>query len=206
MKDLQRSKFKPFNGLGLGYVVDQWLISLDKSFSIQVFDSNVKVRFAITHLELFGATWWNINEKKLGVDMVTVTQELFMENSCEHFLLEEQQQERANKFHNLRQYTITVPKYEPKFYELISYVGISNSLPLMVHHFNQTLITISLGVLRYFSQKPSRKWYIRLYWQSVTLGHGGSMGAPTTLGSKGNQNTCGNRKPHYPKGNQNQQK
>ena len=73
MKDLQRSKVKPFNGHGSGYVVEQWLISLDRVFAIKDFDSNVKVRFAITNLELFGATWWTIKEKKLGIDMNNIT-------------------------------------------------------------------------------------------------------------------------------------
>ena len=41
--------------------------------------------------------------------------------------------------------------------------------------------------------------------QSINLGHGGFVGAPTTLGSKGNQNSGGNKKPPFPKGNQSQQ-
>ena len=50
----------------------QWLISLDRIFSMQEFDSNIKVRFSITNLENFGATWWRIEEKKLGIDMNSV--------------------------------------------------------------------------------------------------------------------------------------
>ena len=57
MKGLQRSKFKPFNGHGSGYVAEQWLIALDRVFAIRDFDTNVKTRFVITNLELFGATW-----------------------------------------------------------------------------------------------------------------------------------------------------
>ena len=79
MKDLQRSKVKPFNGLGSGYVAKQWLIALDRVFSIYDFHTNVKVRFAITNLELFGATWWTIKEKKVGVNMNNFTWQLFLE-------------------------------------------------------------------------------------------------------------------------------
>ena len=80
MKDLQRSKVKPFNGNGSSYVVIQWLIALDRVFDIQDFDTNVKARFSITNLELFGATWWTIKEKKMGINMKNVTWELFLEN------------------------------------------------------------------------------------------------------------------------------
>lgn len=89
MKDLQRSKIKPFNGQGSGYVAEQWLIALDRIFAMQDFDSNVKVRFAITNLELFGATWWTIEEKKLGIDMGSVTWEIFLESFHERFLPKE---------------------------------------------------------------------------------------------------------------------
>jgi hypothetical protein len=101
MKDLQRSKIKPFNGFGTGYVVERGLITLDRCFMMNDFDSNVKERFDITHLELFGATWWNIEEKKLGVNMNTITWELFLEKFFEHFLLEERNQKREDEFHNL---------------------------------------------------------------------------------------------------------
>jgi hypothetical protein len=102
MKDLQRSKIKPFNGQGSGYVAEQWLIALDRIFAMQDFDSNVKARFAITNLELFGATWWTIEEKKLGIDMGSVTWEIFLESFHERFLPEEWKQHRADEFHNLR--------------------------------------------------------------------------------------------------------
>ena len=88
MKDLQRSKVKPFNGHGSGYVAEQWLIALDKVFSIQDFDNNVKVRFSINNLEFFRATWWTIKEKKLGIDMNSVTWDLFLEKFHERFLPE----------------------------------------------------------------------------------------------------------------------
>ena len=102
MKDLSRSKVKPFNGKGFGYVAKQWLISLDRIFSMQDFDSNVKARFAITNLENFGATWCTIEEKKLGIDMSSVTWELFLESFHERFLPEECKQQRADEFHNLK--------------------------------------------------------------------------------------------------------
>ena len=83
MKDLSRSKVNPFNRKGLGYVVEQWLIALDRIFSMQDFDNNVKATFSITNLENFGATWWTIEEKKLGIDMNSVTWNIFLENFCE---------------------------------------------------------------------------------------------------------------------------
>ena len=73
MKDFQRSKIKDFNGHGSGYVAKQWLITIDQCFFIQDFDSNVKARFSITNLEVFGATWWTIKEKNLGMDMNIAT-------------------------------------------------------------------------------------------------------------------------------------
>ena len=54
MKDLLRVKVKPFNGEGTGSDAENWLIALDRCFSMQDFDSNVKERYAITHLEIFG--------------------------------------------------------------------------------------------------------------------------------------------------------
>ena len=56
---------------------------------MQEFDSNVKVRYTITHLEVFAATWWKIEEKKLCVDMNTITWELFLENFHDHFFTRE---------------------------------------------------------------------------------------------------------------------
>ena len=80
MKDLLRVKVKPFNREGTRYDAESWLITLDRCFSMQDFDSNVKARFSITHLESFAATWWKIEEKKLGLDMRTLTWELFLEH------------------------------------------------------------------------------------------------------------------------------
>ncbi len=67
---------------------------------MQDFDNNVKARFSITNLENFGATWWKIEEKKLGIDVNSVTWELFLESFCEKFLPEEWKQQRADEFHN----------------------------------------------------------------------------------------------------------
>ena len=89
MMDLQRSKIQPFTRVGIGYVTEQWLITLDRCFAIQDFDSNVKTRYVITNLEYFAVTWWNIEENKLGVDMNIITWELFLENFCDRFLPEE---------------------------------------------------------------------------------------------------------------------
>ena len=71
------------------YEVEQWLIALDRCFATQIFDSNVKARYAITHLELFVATWWQIEEKNLGISMDTVTWDLFLENFQDCFLPEQ---------------------------------------------------------------------------------------------------------------------
>ena len=70
---------------------------------MQDFDSNVKERYAITNLENFGATWWTIEEKKLGINMNSVTWELFLESFRERFLPKEWKQHRVDEFHNLRQ-------------------------------------------------------------------------------------------------------
>ena len=94
---------------------------------MQDFDSNVKARFFITNLQNFGATWWIIEEKKLGIDINSVTWELFLESFHEQFLPKEWKQQRANEFHNLRQYSMTVMKYEHKFYELMSFSGFSDN-------------------------------------------------------------------------------
>ena len=64
------------------------MIALDRYFSMQDFDSNVKARYAITHLEHFIANWWNIEEKKLWINMQNVTWELFHEHFHERFLSE----------------------------------------------------------------------------------------------------------------------
>ena len=67
------------------YVVEKWLIALEKCFTMQDCDYKVKERYSITHMEVFVATWWNIEETKLGVAMNIVTRELFLEKSCDHF-------------------------------------------------------------------------------------------------------------------------
>jgi hypothetical protein len=72
-----------FDGEGTGYNADNCLITLDMYFSMQDFDSNVKERHAIIHLKVFVATWWKIEENKLGVDMHTIMWELFLEHICE---------------------------------------------------------------------------------------------------------------------------
>lgn len=56
-------------------MAEKWLIALDKCFSMQDIDSNVKLR-------------WDIEERKLGVRMNIVTWDLFPENFHECFLLE----------------------------------------------------------------------------------------------------------------------
>ena len=80
MKDLLRVKFKPFNEEGTRYYSKNWLIALDRCFSMQDFESNIKERFTITHLEVFVATLWKVEEKKLGIDMKTIMWELFLEH------------------------------------------------------------------------------------------------------------------------------
>ena len=152
----------PFNGKGKGYEAKQWLIALDRCFTTQIFDSNVKSRYAITHLELFATTWWQIKEKKLGISMDTVTWELFLENFRDHFLPEEWNQQRADEFHNLRQYTMTVTEYERKFYELMPFAGISDSSPLMVYHFIRGLNNHYIGGVRCSNLKPSKTRYVKL--------------------------------------------
>ena len=57
---------------------------------------------------MFAATWWQIEEKKLHVDMSTVTWELFLEDFRDLFLPEQWHQQRADEFHSLRQYTMSV--------------------------------------------------------------------------------------------------
>ena len=153
MKDLSRSKIKPFNGKGTGYAAEQWLIALDRIFAMQDFDSNVKARFAITHLENFGASWWTIEEKKLGIDMNTVTWELFLERFRDRFLPEEWRQQRTDEFHNLRQYTLSVTKYERKFYELMPFSGFSDNLTHLTHHFIRGLNNRIVGGIKVFEPK-----------------------------------------------------
>lgn len=209
MRDLQRSTIKAFIGEGTGSVAEQWLIALDRCFSAQDFDSNVKVRFSIGHLESFATIWWEIEEKKLGIDMQTVTWELFLENFWDHFLPEQWQQQRADEFHNMRQYTMSVVEYERKFYELMPYAGISNSSPLMVQHFIRSLNNRYIGGVKVFEPK-TLKHAVRqaiLVEQNVTSGHGGFVGAPssglTPSSSKGTQNqgVGGDRKPSFSRGN-----
>ena len=153
MKDLQRAKIRPFTGQGTGYDAEQWLIALDRCFAMQDFNSNVKARYAITHLKMFAATWWQIEEKKLHVDMSTITWELFLENFRDHFLPEQWHQQRADEFHSLRQYTMSVAEYERKFYELMPYAGFSDSSPLMVQHFIRRLNNRYIGGVKVFQPK-----------------------------------------------------
>ena len=188
MKDLQRSKLKPFNGQGSRYVANQWLIALDRIFAMQDFDSNVKARFAITHLENFGANWWNIEEKKLGLSMSSVTWELFLESFHERFLPEEWKQHRSDEFHDLRQYTMTITEYERKFFELIPFSGFSDNPTQLAQHFIRGLNNRLAGGVKVFEPKTLKDAVHRatLVEQSVNLGHGGFVGAPSASGSKGN--------------------
>ena len=68
-----------------------------------------------------------IEEKKLGIDMNNVTWEFFLENFHERFLPEEWKKHRADEFHNLRQFTMTIVEYERKFYELMPFLRISDN-------------------------------------------------------------------------------
>lgn len=207
MKDLSRSKIKPFNGKGSGYVAEQWLISLDRIFSMQEFDSNVKARFVITNLDNFGATWWTIEEKKLGIDMSSATWELFLESFRERFLPEEWKRQRADEFHNLRQYTMSVTEYERKFYELMSFSGSNENSAQLTQHFIRGLNNHIIGGVKVFEPKNLRDVVHRaiIVEKSVNLGQGGFVGAPTASGPKGDFNLGGNKKPFFSKGKQYQQ-
>ena len=65
MKDLLWVKLSPFKGEGTGYDAESWLTTLDRHFSIQDFDTNVKARHAIIHLEIFATNWQKMEENKL---------------------------------------------------------------------------------------------------------------------------------------------
>ena len=85
--------------------------------------------------------------------MSIVTWELFLENFRDRFLPEQWHQQRADEFHSLRQYTMSVAEYERKFYELMPYAGISDSSPLMVHHLIRGLNNWYIGGVKVFQPK-----------------------------------------------------
>ena len=160
---------------------------------MQDFDSNVKERYDITHLEHFAANSWNIEEKKLGINMQTITWELFHEHFHERFLSKQWQQQRADEFHDFRQGIKTMVEYEHKFFELMSYVGISDSSPLMIQHFIKGLNANIIGDVKVFQPKTLKDAILEatVAKMSVTLGQGGlpgvqARGSPCSGASRDN--------------------
>ena len=97
---------------------------------------------------------------------------------------------------------MTVIEYECKFYELMPFSVISDNPTQLAQHFIRGLNNNIVGGVKVFEPKTLKDVVHRaiLVEQSVNLGHGGFVGAPTTSGSKGNHNLGGNRKPPFPKG------
>ena len=86
---------------------------------------------------------------------------------------------------------MTMVEYERNFYELMLYVGISDTSPLMVDHFIWGLNDSFIGSVKVFHPKTLKDAVHRdtLVEKIFTLGHGGFVGAPASgyspSGSKG---------------------
>ena len=98
-------------------------------------------------------------------------------------------------------------EYERKFYELMPFSGFSDNPTHLTHHFIRGLNNHIVGGVKVFEPKTLKDAVRRaiLVEQSVNLGQGGFVGAPSFMGQKRNQNQGGNRKSSFPKGNQYQQ-
>ena len=74
----------------------------------------------------------------------------------------------------------------------------------LAHHFIRVLKNRIVGGVKVFEPKTLKDVVCQaiLLEKSVNLGQGGFVVAPTTIGSKGNQNSGGNMKSPFPKGNQ----
>ena len=97
---------------------------------------------------------------------------------------------------------MSVTEYEHKFYELVPFLGFSDNATHLTHHFIRGLNNRIVGGVKVFEPKTPKDAVHRaiLVEQSVNLGHGGFVGAPSSSGQKGNHNLGGNRKPPFPKG------
>ncbi|XP_059075172.1 uncharacterized protein LOC131875155 [Cryptomeria japonica] len=114
---------------------ETWLLDLSQYFSMQPYSSNTKARCAIMHLCDFASTWWRIEERKIGLDITTISWELFLERFRARFLSEHWRQRKADEFHNLRQDRMIVDEYEQRFFELRQYIEIVADETMFVYHF-----------------------------------------------------------------------
>ena len=98
---------------------------------------------------------------------------------------------------------MTVVEYERKFYELMPFSGFIDNPTQLAQQFIRGLNNCIVGGVKVFEPKILKDVVHRaiLVEQSVNLGQGGFVGAPTASRSKGNHNSGGNRKPPFPKGN-----
>lgn len=150
IKDLMRSNPPFFNGMGTGLKAETWLIGLDRCFAMFPYSSNTKVRCAIMRLKKFASIWWRLEEEKIGVCINTVKWELFLERFRAQFLSPQWRQTRADEFHALRQYGMTVDQYEHRFYELKQYAEIGNDEAMLLQHFLRGLNDRISGGVRVF--------------------------------------------------------
>lgn len=101
MRDLLRSHPPMLDGSSNGLEVESWLLDLGRCFSMHPYGSNTKARCVIMHLHDFTSTWWHMEEKKLYLDITTVSWELFLEQFCVHLLSDAWKQRKADEFYNL---------------------------------------------------------------------------------------------------------
>ena len=103
---------------------------------------------------------------------------------------------------------MTVVEYERKFYELMPFSGFGDNSAQLTHHFIRGLNNRIVGGVKVFDPKTLKDAVRRdiLVEQSVNLGQGGFVGAPSSAGQKGNHNSGDNKKSSFPKGGQSQQK
>lgn len=142
------------------------------------YGSNTKALCTIMHLRGFAFTWWQLEEKKLHLDISMVKWELFLDRFRGCFLLDHWRKHRVDEFHDLKQMSMFIEQYERQFYELKQYAEINHDERMLVQHFVQGLNAQINGDMRFFEPKMMEvaTEKDRLVEENLAMALGGHIG------------------------------
>ncbi|XP_059072251.1 uncharacterized protein LOC131043017 [Cryptomeria japonica] len=141
-------------------------------------------------LDDFASIWWKLEEEKIGLNINTVSWEIFLERFRARFLSPQWRQTRADEFYSLRQFGMSVDQFEHRFYELKQYAGIGNDEAMLVQHFLRGLNDRISGGVRVFEpvSVEAAVAKARLVEQNLIRAHGGQAGVQIgSVPSSGNR-------------------
>lgn len=148
IREVMRLQPPSFGGSTDGVEAEAWLLSLDRCFALHSYESNLKARAVVHLLRGTTSTWWRQEEYKCGLEIETLTWEIFTERFRERYLSEHFRQRRVDEFHDLQQKGLSVTQYENKFFELLPYVDYLKDEKLLVNRFIRGLNSGIAGPVR----------------------------------------------------------